>query len=267
MENYIDLVKRPKLLSVQGFEALSVSEGLGLFFKEFGSGVDKVMAAMNSSVHVVDVQGLARDLEKRNVLYVKNTGVELLTPEGFVPGIGAMDHYVSNVIRSVYLASSLKTETSRLYDWIKQIIKTGRIDKSFNWTVTDFDSVVNEAEAFLKQLPENRRKQTYNLSQVYSNFNDYFFVVNKFNGVVKGFKAREIEMVAKDITRVYELGDLLVRKVKDNDITLTESSINDLQQAVASFTRFTNITGALLILLNETQAVLSSQANTLKNLK
>lgn len=267
MENYIDLVKRPEPLSVQGFEALSVGEGLGLFFKEFGAGVDKVMASMNSSVHTVDVHGLAQSLEKRKVLYVQNTGVEILTPEGYTPGLGSMDYYVSNVIRSVYLASSLKTETSRLYDWIKQIIKTGRIDKSFGWTVTDFDSIVNEAEAFIKQLPENRRKQTYNLSQVYANFNDYFFVVNKFNSVVKGFKAREVEMVAKDITRVYELGDLLVRKVKENDITLSEASINDLQQAVASFTRFTNITGALLILLNETHAVLSSQANTLKQLK
>lgn len=271
MENLIDSVKNSTHLTqvqaVGGIEALTLGESLSLYFKEFGNSIDNRMAKMTKSIHTVNVKGLSNDLEKRGVLFVKNSHNEILTPEGFTPGLGNMDNYVNNVVRAVYLVSSLKTEASRLYDWIKQIIKKGRIDKSFTWTITDFDTIVNQAETFIKELPELRGGKTYTLEQVYVNFEEYFHLVNKFNTVVTGLKHRDVELAGKELERVYQIGDLLVTKIEHNDITLDVNAIKDIEFVINNFSRLANITGAMMTLLNETSAVLSAQADSIKRLK
>lgn len=267
MENFIELVKRPTPMSVQGFEALSIGESFNLFFKEFSTSIDKKMATLSKSIHAVDFQHVAKHIRDNNVLYVKNTGHEILTPEGFAPGMGNMMAHTKAVVEGVYIISSLKTEASRLYDWMKQILRNGRLDQSFKWTVGDFGNAVLKAENFIRNLPDNGRSVKYTLGQVYISFEEYFDCVNTFNSVVKTLGSRDVEMIAKDLSSIYDLGQLLVKKIQANDIRLTEQSVSDIEAVVNKFIELTNISGALMVLLNELTAVFTAQGDAIKHMR
>ena len=266
MENYIALVKEPELTTVQGFEALSIGESFNLFFKEVSSSIDKRLATLSKSVHTVDPEPV-RQRVAAGLLYVKNTGVEILTPEGFAPGLGNMMAHTQSVVEGIYLISSLRTEASRLYDWVKQIIKTGRVDTSFNWTVSDFDTAVGRAENFLRNLPDNGRSARFNLGQVYISLEEFFDTVKVYNNCVRCLGSRDIELVSKELSNVYSLGNTLSIKIKSSDIRLSDNSIQDIETVVQRFINLTNVCGAMMVLLNELSATFNAQIDTLAKLK
>jgi hypothetical protein len=268
MENYIALVKNPDtLLSVQGMEAMSLGENFDLFFKEFSTSIDRRMAALSKSIHQVDYSAAKRNIEANKILYVKNTGVEMITPEGFQAGMGNMMAHTKAVVDGVYIVCSLKTEAARLYDWLKQIIKNGRVDKSFGWTIKDFDTALNKAENFVKNLPDNSRRLKFNLGQVYFNFDEFFACMITFNHGVSTLGGRDIELLAKELTNVHELGTLMVKKIKANELLVSEQGIADVEAIVNKFVSLTNLAGALLVLLNDLTAVFNEQAKTIAELK
>lgn len=267
MENYLQLVKHPEPMSVMGMEALGLGERFGLFFKEFSTAMDRRMASFAEPAHIVDVSPVQLNIKNNGSLYVKNTGVEILTPEGYIPGLGNMMGYTKGVIAGVFIIGNLKTEAVRLYDWMKQIIKKGRMDKSFSWAISDFDRAVQGSEKFLKDLPDNSRAARYRLGQVYVNFDEFFDTVAVFNNAVKMLGGRDIEQTSRELSNVYELGQLLITKIKANDILLDERAINDIESIVNKFIWLTNIAGALMVLLNELGAVFKSQVETLSKLK
>lgn len=266
MENYIELVKYPQPMSVTGFEALSIGENFNLFFKEFSSTIDKRMGCLTKSVHAIDYSPVQKRIAG-GLLYVKNTGVEILTPEGFSAGMGNMMAHTQQVVAGIYLISSLKTEASRLYDWLKQIIRNGRIEDTFRWTIGDFGSQVQKAENFIRNLPDNGRSVRFNLGQVYISFDEFFDTINVFNNSVRTLGSRDIELVVKELTRVYELGTLLVKKIQSNDITLGEQGIADIESVVNKFVELTNVCGAMSVMLNELTAVFNAQVKTLSEVK
>lgn len=267
MENFIDEVKHPNPLLVSGFEALSIGESFSLFFKEVSRSVDRRLVALNRTAHAIDVTAVQEAIKRNDTLYVKNTGVEILTPEGFTPGMGNMMGYTKNVAVGVFLISNLKTESVRLYDWLKQIVKTGRMDRTFTWAVTDFEVAVKRSENFIKNLPNNSRAVRFHLGQVYFSFGEFFDTVATHNNAVKSLASRDIEAVAKELTGVYELGQLLVAKIKANDLLLKETTISDIENVINKFIWLTNVAGAMMTLLNELTATLNEQAKTLTNLK
>ena len=260
-------VKYANNVSVTGFEALSIGDKFDMFFREMSTAIDKRMAAIAKSIHVVDFQSVQKKLEREEVLYVRNTATEILTPEGYIPGMGNMMGHTKAVTDSVYIISSLKTEASRLYDWLKQIITKGRMDTEFRWTIGEFGQAVSKAEDFVKNLPDQSRNLRYNLGQVYISFDEAWSVMNTFNNSVRTLGARDVEITAKILNDVYGLGQLLVRKIKANDIMLTPEAINDIEHVVNKFAELANISGAMMVLLNELSAVFSSQLKTLSELK
>jgi hypothetical protein len=266
MENYIELVKFPRPMTVTGFEALSIGENFSLFFKEFSAAIDKKMGCLTKSVHIVDYSPVQKRIGS-GLLYVKNTGVEILTPEGFSAGMGNMMAHTQQVVAGIYLISSLKTEASRLYDWLKQIIRNGRIEDTFRWTIGDFGSQVEKAENFIRNLPDHGRSVRFNLGQVYLSFDEMFDVMNTFNNSVRTMGPRDIELVNKELTRVYELGTLLVKKIQTNDITLGEQGIADVESIVNKFIDLTNVCGAMAVMLNELTAVFNAQIKTISEIK
>jgi len=267
MENFIQLVKYPTPLEVGGIESLSIGDNFNLLFKEFSTSVDKKLSALSKSVHDVNIDHVIRHVKNNGVLYVKNTGAQILTPEGFSPGMGNMMAHTTAVVNGVYIITSLKTESSRLYDWMKQIIKNGRIDRGFGWTISDFTRALEQTENFIKNLPDRSRQATYSLGQVYVSFEEFYSVVNTFNNTVRTLGGRDVEMIAKDLANVYELGQLLVKKIKTNDILLSPESITDIEEVVNKFVHLTNICGAIMVLLNELTAVFTAQAKTITELK
>ena len=266
MENYIQLVKNPAPLTVQGFEALSIGESFNLFFKEITFSVDKRLATLSKSVHKVDVSGAENNIKTKKLMYVKHSGVQLLTPQGYRSGMANMAAHSQAACGGVYIISSLKTEASRLYHWLKQILKTGRMDRSFSWTVSDFDKALSHAENFIKNLPPVDRQAQFPLGQVYVSFEEFFEVTNNFNNAVGMLAARDIELTAKELTNVYELGSLLVAKIHANDIVLSTTAISDIESIMNRFIELTNIAGAMMVLLNELTAVFTDQAKTLAKL-
>lgn len=265
--NYLALVKKPEPFTVQGFEALSLGENFNLFFKEFTSSIDNRMATLSRSIHKVDASAAHQNIRANKVMYVKNTGVELLTPEGYAAGMGNMMAHTKAVTDGIYIVCSLKTEASRLYDWLKQIIRTGRIDRSFNWSIRDFDNALNKTENFVRQLPTDSRKLKFTLGQVYFNFDEFFACIDTFNATVQTLGARDIEILAKQLTGVYELGELLVQKIKSNELVIREQGIDDIETIVNKFVGLVNLSGAILVLLNDLTAVFNEQVKTISTLK
>ena len=260
-------VKYPNHLSVTGFEALSIGENFNLFFKEISTSIDKRMGTLTKSIHLVDFDKVRKHLEKNDILYVKNTSNEILTPEGYHPGMGNMMAHTKAVTDAVYIICSLKTEASRLYDWMKQIITKGRMESEFKWTIGEFGMAVNKAEQFIKNLPDNSRAVRYNLGQVYVSFDEVWAVMNTFNNAVRTMGGRDVEITAKVLGQVYELGQLLVRKIQANDILLTQEAVNDIEHIVNKFAELTNVAGAMMVLLNELSAVFQSQLKSLEEMK
>jgi len=265
--NYLALVQKPEPFTVQGFEALGLGENFKLFFKEFTSSIDNRMATLSKSIHKVDASAALLNIERNKVLYVKNTGVEILTPEGFSAGMGNMMAHTKAVTAGIYIVCSLKTEASRLYDWLKQVIRTGRIDRSFGWTIRDFDTALSKTENFVRQLPTGSRKLKFNLGQVYFNFDEFFDCVNTFNDTVQTLGARDVEMLAKELSNVYELGELLVHKIKTSELVINEQGIDDIETVVNKFVALTNLSGAVLVLLNDLTAVFNEQVKTIAALR
>lgn len=263
----IQAVKYPNHMSVTGFEALSIGESFNLFFNELSVTIDKRMATLSKSIHVVDFNQVKKHLEKNNIYYVKNTAVEILTPEGYHPGMGNMMAHTKAVTDAVYIICSLKTEASRLYDWMKQIIQKGRMESQFKWTIGEFGIALNKAEDFIKNLPDNSRSLRYNLGQVYVSYDEVWAVMNVHNNAVRTMGSRDIELTAKVLTQVYELGQLLVKKIHANDILLSKEAISDIEHIVNKFAELTNVSGAMMVLLNELTAVFNAQLEVLGELK
>ena len=262
----LSAVQDKPIMNVHGFEAINLGERFSLFFKEFNLALDKRLAVMSRAVNPVDFSKAEKHIKAHNILFVKNGGVEILTPQGYRPGMANLAAHTKGVNRTGFLFTSLKTETSRLYSWIKEIIKTGRMDRSFQWTVTDFDTAVQEAENFLKGLPTQDRQATHTLSQVYVSFDEAFSVMNGFNNAIKCINGRDVEVVARELTSVYELGVLLVKKINVNDILLSELQIADIESVINRFVHLTNVCGALMVLTNELSAVFGDQVDALEKL-
>ena len=260
-------VQHPELPTIAGCEALSIGESINLFLKEIGGGVDRRLATLSKSIHPVEFLPVKRELEKKGILYVKNTTTQILTPEAFVPGMGNMMAYTKAVLNGSYIMGTLKTEAGRLYDYLKQVVVNGRVEGDFRWAVSDFSVAVGKAETFLKDLPETSRAVTYNLNQVYMSFEEMWEVINTFNNGVKTIGGRDIEVLAKTWQDVYNIGQLLVRKIKASDILIDEDTLADIERVVTKFAALNNIAGAMMVLTNELSAVFSSQVETVKKLQ
>lgn len=265
--NYLALVQKPEPFTVQGFEALSLGENFKLFFKEFTSSIDNRMAMLSKSIHKVDASAAHHNIANNKVMYVKNTGAEILAPEGYAAGMGNMMAHTKAVTDGIYIVCSLKTEASRLYDWLKQVIRNGRIDRSFNWSIRDFDNALGKTENFVRQLPIGSRKLKFSLGQVYFSFDEFFGCVDTFNDTVQTLGARDIEMLAKELSNVYELGQLLTHKIQSNELVINEQGIDDIETIVNKFVGLVNLSGAVLVLLNDLTAVFNEQVKTIAALR
>lgn len=262
----VSTVTQPDPLSVMGTEGLSVGESFGLFFKEFSTSIDKRMAILSKSVHKVDFSAAEDNIRSKKVLFVKCGGVQVLTPQGFRPGLANMAAHTKAVTNGVYLISSLKTEAARLYHWLKEIVRTGRMDSSFRWTLSDFDQVMDAGINYIKNLPVQDRQTRHPLSQVYVSFEEFFETVNGFNNTVNMIGARDIELITRELTNVYELGNLLVAKIQSNDLLLNEAAIVDIESIINRFVGLTNVCGVMMTLLNELTQVFTEQSKTLAKL-
>lgn len=257
----------PSITTVSGFESLSIGENFRLFFSELSTSIDKRLSLLAKSIHTVNFDPVRLHLKKHNVLYVKNTATQILVPEGYIPGMGSMATYTKNITLGVYIVSTLKTEAARLYDWMKEIVSKGRMSQEFRWSIGDFGQAITKAENFIKGLPDNGSTVKQNLGTVYISFEEMWDTMHQYNIAVKNLGSRDAEVIAKTIADVFDIGQILVKKIQNNDITLTKEAIGEVEAIVNRFRDFTNIAGVMIVLLNELTAVFQSQLDTVGKLK
>lgn len=260
-------IKYPPFATVAGYEALSIGESFNLFFGEMSASIDKRLSLLSKSIHAINFDQTRLRLKKENILYVKNTATQILVPEGYMAGMGSMMNYTKNVALGVYLVSSMKTEAARLYDWMKEIVSKGRMGQEFRWSIGDFGQAITKAETFIKSLPDNGRTVTQNLGVVYISYEEMWDTIHTYNNAVKGLGSRDAEIISKNVADVFEIGQLLVKKIQSNDISLSRESIGEVESIVNRFRDFSNVTGVMMVLLNELTAVFQSQIKTLDGLK
>ena len=102
---------------------------------------------------------------------------------------------------------------------------------------------------------------------MYFNWDEFFACVDTFNNTVQTLGARDVELLAKELTNVYELGQLLVHKIQSNELVIGEQGIDDIETIVNKFVGLVNLSGAVLVLLNDLTAVFNEQVKTLADLK
>lgn len=260
-------INYPSITTVTGFESLSIGENFRLFFGELSTSIDKRLSLLAKSIHSVNFDQTRTYLKKEKILYVKNATTPLLVPEGYAPGMGAMANYSKNVTLGVYIISTMKTEAARLYDWMKEIITKGRMGQEFRWSIGDFGQAITKAEQFIKSLPDNGRTTNQQLGVVYTSYEEMWDTIHNYNIAVKNIGGRDAEVIAKTIADVFDIGQLLVKKIQNNDLTITKEAISEIEAIVNRFRDFTNVAGVMMVLLNELTAVFESQVKTLSELK
>lgn len=253
------------MLAITGVESLGVGESLGLFLEEFFTATDRKLAQFQTSLHTIKYLPVEQLIKDKNISFINNANARITVPTYYQAGEGEMLYYVTNIIGAIIVIDGYKTEIQRFYDWTKNVIRRGRADKAYQWTITDYDSKVGEVIAFIKELKEGSK--TANLNKVYVNFPEAFGLMARYSLAVESIKARDAEVMARDLKNVYEVGNLLVAKIKANDIKIDTYTLNCIQEKITMFNELTNVVGGALGLVNEMTAVFNSQLEEFKKFK
>lgn len=261
--SFILQVQKPLLISVNGTEGLSVGESLGLKLSEIGQGMKEAFRTLKSSAHVIDYRPTAKHLLKVN--YFKHTMVPLTGPSYFDPDKENWAYYVKMISTVSLLISTAITESGRIYKWFKDVAKTGKVGTPFWYSVSKTDNLVNDLQSFMEGLKETRNV-THRLNQYYDSFREFYEIIDHFNISAGSIKSADIQSLSERVSDVYEVGDIVVNKIKESLMVLDRDQVNKLQSVMNDYNRLINVTGAGIILFNELTAVLETQAKELKTL-
>lgn len=254
LETYMQGKTIPVFEYVAGEEKLSFPEHLKEWFTGIYLAIQKLYAKFTFNIHNVNMGMELSRLNRDPALFHKHGQVACPTPEYFVRTPMWMTDYVNALKDTPVLLDILKTESSTMYTRMKQFAATGKAPPRFRWVVSDTDMVIARAEKFMEGLQQNRGE--YKLKEVYSNVAEIISVVDTYNATVKNFKSRDSEMLSNDLKRVYDISSIAVEKLKIGDIPASQDEILTIEDMFKTFSRLTNITGAMLVLLNEMAAVM-----------
>lgn len=265
MNYLISHVRSPQRLLIGGTEALGVGETLSAFFKEFFTETDRKLASFKSSIHTIPATDLEKYLLGNKINFVRNSINGIPVPTYYTIGEGEMAFYVDNIVSAITVIDGFKTEIPRFYMWLKNVVKTGRFETSYKWTITKYDEQVGKVAEFIKDLEEGPTVAP--MGKVYVNFEEAIGLMQRFNFTVRSIKARDAEVMARDLKNVYEIGNLLVQKIKDNTLVVEPYVLDGIQTKVNEFNELTSIVGASLGLVNELSAVFKSQCEIIGKMK
>lgn len=262
---FVEEIRNPTLQSVSGCEALTFVERLGTYVGEFSLGIDKRFASFNSSIHKIDYTRARIKANSLNYFKVEQEAIPV--SEMFDPSKMTWEHYVNYVLNGIPLVTNLKDETGRMYDWIKSVAATGKVGRSFRYSLSVMDELVSSCEDFVtKGLTPNNHRQA-RIRDIYPSWNSMFQLVDRYNKNVNTLKGRDIEIISKQLDQIKHMGDLIVKKIKANDIVVTEIDMNELADSFDYFNRAVNAAGAMAGLINELRDTLAGQCEAVLNLK
>ncbi len=265
IQQFIDDSQRVGTMTIDGMESLSVGEKVSLFFKEGMVGIDRRLAGLKASAHKVDYDR-TRNMVK-GVDYFAHASDLITTPAFFDPNTMSWETYVKGVCLTPALLSAGSTEAARFYLWLKELAKTGVMGRTYHFSITSTDGLVQQAEDFVGGKVKNTHNSKSRLNQCYNSFSHAFGLIQGYNVAVSTLKARDIELFAKDLSSVSNIGNLIAEKIKDSSLVLKESDLLALQNNFVQFVKMANIVGAQVGLLNELHAVFNSQLDEMKKMK
>ena len=250
--------------SVAGVEALTIPERVKFFFKESSLNIDQLMSKISFNIHQIDVDKLSKNV--RTVNFLKNTAAPLTVPAYYNPSVCSWKTYQDSVLQSVLLAIHLNKEADDFYNWLKNIAKTGKVARLYQFSVSDFDQLVSDCDEFISSLKPSDSKRKP-LGELYDNFGLMGEHIARFNLNVKPLKARDVEILDKTFNNIYDIGNLLYRKIEANDIVISKDDLDLVKDRIQMVVKALNVTGAMVGLLNELTAVYRSQIDEVSNLK
>lgn len=250
--------------SVAGVEALTIPERIKFFFKESSLNIDQLIGKISFNIHQVDVDKLRKNTQTIN--FLKNTATPLTVPAYFNPTVCDWKTYQDKVLQSVLLAIHLNKEADDFYSWLKEIVKTGKVGRLYQFSVSDFEQLVGECDEFISSLKNSDSKRKP-MGELYDNFGLMAEQMGRFNLNVKPLKARDVEILDKTFNNIYDIGNLLYRKIDVKDITLSKEDVDLIKDRIQMVVKALNITGAMVGLLNELTAVYRSQIEEISRVK
>lgn len=268
MENYY-LERLHQEDKVDGNEAFGIPkfltpvEGFRLRLSSLSLEIDRKIASMSSSIHTVDYNKAQARANKLS--YINKADSELGVPVHYNNRAMAWEQYVKNCLQGVSLLDSFKTDSVRFYDWLKAIAAKGQVASTYRHTISGTSRQVDDLEKFVKTLGDSKRSMTIKMGDLYPSFDKMFGTVNQFNHQVKMIKARDVEIIARQLKLNAELGEVVLDRILSNDIVLNERDIEQFKQTFDEFERYMNVTGVVVGLLNELSAVLKGHCDTVQN--
>lgn len=251
---------------VDGMEALGIpklftpAEGFGIRLSAISLAVDKFLASMNSSIHQVDYR--KAQLHTKGLGYFDRASQPIPVPSQFNVKTMTMTDYVSACRKGVYLIEAFKTDSSRFYDWLRDVAAKGKVGGTFRYTITSTAGVIKDTGAFIKTLGNPTKETTIRLQDAYPSFNEMFKLMDEYNTSVKTLKGRDAEIIAKQLQLNANLGQLIIDRIGTSDIVFDEQDLDKILSSYAEFEDYMNLVGAMIGLLNELSAVFQDQCNT-----
>lgn len=262
MENiFITEIKEPSLVSFSGMEGLSVTERFGTFFSQVSLGIDKRFASLKSSIHPVDFGPAIKKSKTLNFFKVENNLIA--TAELWDHKKLSWALYVEQVCNGASLLGNLKDEADNMYSWLKNVAATGKVSREFKYKFSLMNDLVESTEQFVSDLGGYRRTSAA-LREMYPSFEEMAKIGSKYNLMVKLIKGRDAEILVKQLAQINKMGELIIEKIKIEDIVLSEADINELASSIEYFNRAVNCGGAAIGLLNELREVFASQVTNIK---
>ncbi|AUR81001.1 hypothetical protein FDJ25_gp196 [Vibrio phage Aphrodite1] len=268
MENYY-LERLRSNGAVDGNEAFGIPkfltpiEGFRLRLSSLSLELDRKISGMSGSIHTVDYK---RAQAKANKLsYLSKVDKQMGVPVHFNERTMTWDQYVKNCMAGVSLMDGFKTDSVKFYGWLKEIAAKGKVGTTYRHTISGTSQHINEIDKFIKSLGDPKRTQQVSLETLYPSFGSMFALINDFNLRVKMIKARDAEIIARQLKLNAELAEVVLSRILSSDIVLSEREINQFKETFDEFERYMNVTGATIGLLNELSAVFKGHCDAVQS--
>lgn len=250
--------------SVEGQEALTVGERFMSFFKELSVGIDAFNAKnFNKSIHKVDGIKIWKDLSDSNKYFSVSTK-HIPVPVFFNSDKISFKDYVEFVLKAVPILKLIDTQADIVYRGIKTVAATGKVP--FTLGNVDNTAKINETRAQFENVFEDTRTYTRSVSQVYSNFNQAYEVMENFNAIVNTLQARDVEVASKRVDQVVTIVKILKSKVDANEVNLSEKESTLLNNTISNLVDNVTFAGKMINQLSELTRVLQLQTDEARKL-
>lgn len=249
-------------VSIDGLEALTITERMKIFFTDMSTGIDAINASVfNSSIHTVQAAGVIKKL-KDNSNYFDYSSNQIATPVFFNPEKTSFREYVAFCLSSLGLLDLAETECERLYDAFKRIAAKGEVPfKIRHW---EMQKPVDEAKANMDKYFFSSNITTRAMNQVYKNVSEIDDTFNYFNGVVKNLKSRDVEIMGKKVNNFIDIIKLIKKKIDIGDLKFNADDNMTMELAIQRLADLVATSGLIMGRLNELTRVLELQADEFK---